>query len=303
MARFHKFKILLYVMAMACMLAVDAHSTERSPGYWYDSSDHVLKNNYGQCWRAGYWTPSMANAECDPDLVKKAEKKPEARKQDTVPATPLLPNLGPDKPAIRSILQAEILFDFNKASLRAAAKKLLDAEIVEKMKSHPEVELILVTGHASRIGTDMHNRKLSEKRADEVKAYLVSQGVEDSRIETDGKGEAEPIVDCKSVKGLETPKNKQLVACLSPNDRVVLEVKIRAPARPSAKQDYPVCLGRCISENGSCWGFAKDYLARCKHNATSRKTKSACKSKYGNLTSDCDYVSLKCKKECEQSSK
>ena len=203
-----------------------------SQGNWQDTKGHFAKNSSGECWRASYWTPAMAIAECDPDLVKKPEeKKAEVKKQDTVPATLLIPNLGPDKPALRVTIQAEALFDFNKSDLRNEGKSTLDNEVVGKMKAHPEVELLLVTGHADRIGSDKYNQALSEKRADSVKAYLVSQGVESNRIEAVGKGETEPVVDCKDIKGAQSRANKKLVECLQPNRRVVAEVKVQAPSK------------------------------------------------------------------------
>jgi OmpA-OmpF porin, OOP family len=205
---------------------------DASQGNWQDNEKHYAKNSSGECWRAGYWTPAMAVAECDPDLVKKPEaKKAEVKKQDTVPATPLVPNLGPDKPALRVTIQAEALFDFNKADLRNEGKSTLDTEVVAKMKAHPEVELLLVTGHADRIGSDKYNQALSEKRADAVKAYLVNQGIESNRIEAVGKGEAEPVAECKDIKGVQNRKNKNLVECLQPNRRVVAEVKVQAPSK------------------------------------------------------------------------
>ena len=206
---------------------------ETSQGNWQDSAKHFAKNSSGECWRASYWTPSMAVAECDPDLVKKPEAKKvaEVKKQDTVPATPLVPNLGPDKPALRVTIQAEALFDFNKSDLRADGKKTLDDEVVTKMKAHPEVELLLVTGHADRIGSDKYNQGLSEKRANSVKSYLVSQGVESNRIEAVGKGEAEAVVECNDIKGAQSRSNKKLVECLQPNRRVVAEVKVQAPSK------------------------------------------------------------------------
>lgn len=209
-----------------------AHSDGKVvPGYWQDSNKHVIKNNYGECWRTGYWTPAMATKECDSSLVK--ETKPAAKKQDTVPAQALVPpDLGPAKPAFAKInLQAETLFDFDKAVLRADGKKTLDDEVVAKMKQYPEVEVVLVTGHADRIGSDKYNLKLSDRRAAAAKAYIVGQGIDAKRIETVGKGEAEPLVDCKNVKGAESGKNKKLVECLQPNRRVLVEVKVQAPTK------------------------------------------------------------------------
>jgi len=109
--------------------------------------------------------------------------------------------VGPEKPAFEKItLQAETLFDFDKAIVRADGKAILDKDVVSKMKQYPQVEVVLVTGHADRIGTDAYNMALSQRRADAVKEYLVAQGVDKSRIETAAKGEAEPVVSCSEIK-------------------------------------------------------------------------------------------------------
>ena len=210
-----------------------AHSDGKvTPGYLQDTNKHVVKNNFGQCWRTGSWTPAMAIAECDPSLVKVAAA-PVVKKPEPAPAAPLAPpNLGPDKPAFTKInLQAETLFDFDKAVLRPDGKKTLDDEVVAKMKQYPEVEVVLVSGHADRIGGDKYNASLSDRRAAAAKSYIVSQGIDGKRVDAVGKGEAEPLVDCKTIKGAESGKNKKLVECLQPNRRVLVEVKIQAPAK------------------------------------------------------------------------
>lgn len=218
---------MLAALTLAAAGLVPAQAAERSPGYWYDNSGNVWKNNYNQCWRAGYWTPSMAIPECDPDLVKKEAPKP-AAKQDTVPAAPLVPPTGPAKPAFAKVtIQAEALFDFDKAVVRPDGKEVLDREVVAKMKQYPQVEVLLITGHADRIGSEKYNMKLSERRANAVKDYLISRGIEASRLETAAKGESEPVVDCKNIKGPENRRNKKLVECLQPNRRVVVEIKVQ----------------------------------------------------------------------------
>ena len=237
MTNSHKFKIISSLLvALGSGLGASvatAHSGDPVvPGYWQDTNKHVWKNNFGQCWRTGYWTPSMATAECDSDLYTKPAPPP-VKVAEAPPAQPLVPpNLGPDKPAFTKInLQAETLFDFDKAVLRPDGKKTLDDEVVAKMKQYPEVEVVLVTGHADRIGSDKYNQNLSERRANAAKDYIVSQGINSSRIETSAKGESEPLVDCKDVKGAESRRNKKLVECLQPNRRVLVEVKIQAPAK------------------------------------------------------------------------
>jgi OOP family OmpA-OmpF porin len=218
-------RLLLGVLLATAGLS--ALAQERSPGYWYNNAGLVSKNSYGECWRAGYWTPSMAIAECDPGLVKKEAPKA-AAKQDTVPATPLVPPTGPAKPAIAKVtIQAEALFDFDKAVVRPDGKEILDREVVTKMKEYPQVEVLLITGHADRIGSEEYNMRLSARRAQAVKEYLISRGIEANRLETAAKGESEPVVDCKDIKGPENRHNKKLVECLQPNRRVVVEVKVQ----------------------------------------------------------------------------
>ena len=221
--------LLVMLMSLGASAAF-AHSGDPVvPGYWQDSNRHVVKDNYGECWRTGYWTPSMATAECDSDLMK---KEVVAAKADTVPAQPLVPpDQGPDKPALRVTIQAETLFAFDKAVLRPEGKKTLDDEVVAKMKEHPEVEVVLVTGYTDRIGSEKYNQKLSERRAHAVKSYIVDQGIDANRVETAGKGEADPVVACDDIKGAANRHNKKLVACLQPNRRVVVEVKVQAPTK------------------------------------------------------------------------
>ncbi|MEQ1601598.1 MAG: OmpA family protein [Methylophilaceae bacterium] len=121
------------------------------------------------------------------------------------------------KPTVETItIGAEKLFGFDKYKLNGESKPVLD-EVVAKIKAHDDVKLVMVTGHTDRIGKKAYNQKLSERRANAVKDYLVSQGVDASRLQAVGKDGSEPVVDCKGTRG------KKLIACLAPNRRVVIE--------------------------------------------------------------------------------
>lgn len=222
-------QLVLNLLVLASLTSVgfaSAHEVAKE-GYLIDTRGNVVKNNYNECWKTGYWTPAMAIAECDPDLMKKAEPKMAEAKAPAAASV-----AGPEKAAFAAItLQAETLFDFDKSVIRADGKKILDDEVVSKMKQYPQVEVVLVTGHADRIGSDAYNQKLSQRRADAVKEYLVAQGVETNRIETAAKGESEPVVSCDDVKGKVSGKNKKLVECLQPNRRVMVEVKVQKPTQ------------------------------------------------------------------------
>ncbi len=122
------------------------------------------------------------------------------------------------KPKVETItIQSEALFDFDKSTIKGKYSQVLE-EVAAKIKEHNDVEFVIVTGHTDRIGTDAYNQKLSQRRAGAVKKYLASHGVRDVRIKAEGIGESEPIVDCKGGKGF-----KELVECLAPNRRVVVD--------------------------------------------------------------------------------
>lgn len=122
------------------------------------------------------------------------------------------------KPVIETItIQSETLFDFDKSIIKGKSNEMLD-DVANKIKAHDDIEFVLVTGHTDKIGADAYNQKLSERRADAVRKYLASHGIQDARIKSVGKGESEPVVDCKGVKG-----NKNVIECLAPNRRVVVD--------------------------------------------------------------------------------
>jgi OOP family OmpA-OmpF porin len=159
----------------------------------------------------------MAIEECDPDLVKKAA--PAAAPAPAAAAAKPAAAAAPKPAAQKVTLAADALFDFNKADLRAEGKAKLD-KLATDIKGI-KLEVIIAVGHADRIGTDAYNQKLSEKRAEAVKAYLVSKGVEPNRVYTEGKGKKQPVTKADQCKG---PKSKKVMDCLQPDRRVEIEV-------------------------------------------------------------------------------
>jgi OOP family OmpA-OmpF porin len=189
------------------------------------------------CYRTAYWTPSMAIVGCDPDLVPKAAAAaptpapaPAARPAPAPApaATPARPAPAPAAAGVQKItLASKALFDFDKAVLKPEGKAAIDSEIISKLPGVQKLELVLVTGHTDRIGTQAYNQKLSERRADAVRDYLVSKGVAKDKIETLGMGKTQPLpgVSC------DQKAMKELIACLAPNRRVEVEVKGEAVKR------------------------------------------------------------------------
>src|SRR5690349_221457 len=164
-----------------------------------------MKGTNELCWRDAFWTPATANAKCDGALVAQA---------------PTPPAPAPAAPAITSqkvTYSADTLFDFDKAVLKPAGKQALD-DLASKIQGM-NTEVVVATGYTDRIGSDKYNDRLSLRRAQAVKAYLVSKGVPANKIYTEGKGKRNPVKECAGKK-----VTAALKACLQPNRRVEVEV-------------------------------------------------------------------------------
>jgi len=94
---------------------------------------------------------------------------------------------------------ADAFFDFDKAVLKPEGRAKLD-DLVSKVKGI-NLEVIIAVGHTDSIGSDAYNQKLSVRRSESVKAYLVSKGIEKNRVYTEGKGEKQPVADNKTSEG------------------------------------------------------------------------------------------------------
>jgi OmpA-OmpF porin, OOP family len=170
--------------------------------------------NLGGLFRFGAPAPVVAAAAPEPAPIAAApEPMPEpapAPAPEPVKCTPQMDTITVD---------AAKLFGYDKANLRDEGKTALD-DAAAKIKAAPEIKAVIVTGHTDRIGSDAYNQKLSERRANQVKDYLASQGVDAAIIEAVGKGESEPVVQCAGNKA-----TKKLISCLQPNRRVEIRAE------------------------------------------------------------------------------
>lgn len=226
-------KTLICASIVAAFLpGVASAEDARIQGYLLDTRGNVIKTQYGLCVRTGYWTPAMAIAECDPDLVKKVEvpvaaplPKPApapmaALAPAPAPAPVVVPVPVPQKVVPQKVsFSADTLFAFDKSTLNPEGKSELDGFVRDI--NGVNYESIHVTGHTDRIGSPQYNQKLSERRAKEVRDYLVSKDVPANRIAVEGKGETQPVTKLGDCTG---PKSKKLIACLQPDRRVDIEV-------------------------------------------------------------------------------
>ena len=170
------------------------------------TSELVWKNGTNElCWRDASWTPATAAAGCDGAIAApKAAPAPApapAPKAAPAPAPKAAAPAPAPAPAAATKVTyaADAFFDFDKSVLKAEGKAKLD-DLVGKVKGI-NLEVIIAVGHTDSVGTDAYNQKLSVKRADAVKAYLVSKGIEKNRVYTEGKGEKQPVADNKTSAG------------------------------------------------------------------------------------------------------
>ena len=182
---------------------------------WRDASGSLVwKNGTNElCWRDANWTPATAAAGCDgaiaprpapapaPVAAPAPAPAPAARPAPApAPAARPAPAPAPQPPAATKVTYAaDAFFDFDKAVLKAEGKAKLD-DLVGKIQGI-NLEVIIAVGHTDSVGADAYNQKLSVRRAEAVKAYLVSKGIEKNRVYTEGKGEKQPVADNKTSEG------------------------------------------------------------------------------------------------------
>jgi OOP family OmpA-OmpF porin len=149
---------------------------------WRNASGDVWKNASGDCWRDASWTPATAAPGCG------------------AAAAPVAPKAAaPVAAASKVTYAADAFFDFDKSVVKPAGKAKLD-DLIAKVKGI-NLEVIIAVGHTDSVGSDAYNQKLSVRRAEAVKAYLVSKGIEKNRIYTEGKGEKQPVASNKTKEG------------------------------------------------------------------------------------------------------
>jgi OmpA-OmpF porin, OOP family len=225
-------------LVAAAALAASASTAFAQAGYVQSPDGKVVMDPFGLCWRTSYWTPANAYQDCDSDLAPKAAAAPAAAPRVAAPPPPAAapapaapapapraapapapvapaatPAPAPAAPAAAAgpatekvTFAADAFFDTAKSNLKPEGKAKLD-DLTGKLKDIT-LEVVIAVGHTDARGSDKLNQKLSVKRAESVKAYLVSKGVEANRIYTEGKGEKQPVADNKTKEGM--TKNRRV---------------------------------------------------------------------------------------------
>ena len=170
-----------------------------------DSQGAAVKDASGACVvTSGVVHPDCAGAK--PAPARPAEPAKPAAPAEAPKAAPPAARPAPASVKQAVVIQADALFDFDKSVLRPDGRKSID-DAVAKLQG-VDVEMVIATGHTDSVGSDAYNQKLSERRANAVKDYLVSKGIPAAKITTIGKGESQPVATNKTAEGRQ--KNRRV---------------------------------------------------------------------------------------------
>ncbi|WP_250314356.1 MULTISPECIES: OmpA family protein [Neisseria] len=181
-------------------------------------SQEVVRNNYGECWKNTYFDKAtQGRVECG-DAVE--------------PAPVAVVEQAPQYVDETVSLSAKTLFGFDKDVLRAEAQDNL--KVLAQRLGQTNVQSVRVEGHTDFMGSEKYNQALSERRANVVANYLVSNGVPASKTSAVGLGESQAQMTqvCEAevaklgAKASKAKKREALIACIEPDRRV--DVKIRS---------------------------------------------------------------------------
>ena len=200
-------KIAMMIATVAVVGSAFANGSTINSDNWRTGQGNVqwkIGNASALCWRTTNWTPATAAPGCDGAIAPAEAAPAPAAAVAPVAAAPAPAAAAPAAPAAgaaatKVTYAADAFFASNSAVLKAAGKAKLD-DLVGKVKAI-NLEVIVAVGHTDSKGGDASNQKLSVRRAEAVKAYLVSKGIEKNRVYTEGKGSKQPVADNKTAEG------------------------------------------------------------------------------------------------------
>ncbi len=205
-----KYKLSIAALTLVSGFSITAaRAADDAVGYLTTPQRAPVTASAGECVHTGEWTQGMRFADCEPQPVK----------VEVAPAPVQAPEAAREVVIVREAMvvampftvSLDTLFDFDSAVLKADADAALDA--LAQQIGQADYRKVDIVGHADRIGAPLYNQRLSERRAQAVRAYLGAHGVDESKISFSGVGSSDPATgtQCNGLRGA------RLIACLQPD--------------------------------------------------------------------------------------
>lgn len=189
--------------------------------YWIDSTGRFVRDSYGECLHTSSWIEAQAIPECEGGRYAKPVPKPVVVEAPAPVVAPPPAPVAPPKPVVRKqtiSLNAKTMFATGKSELADTSD--LDTLIID-LKKVSDLQDVSIEGYTDPTGKPATNDRLSQQRADSVKAYLIKNGIAAEKITATGMGSANPVVEMSACKG---KKGKRLSDCLAPNRRIEVSI-------------------------------------------------------------------------------
>jgi OOP family OmpA-OmpF porin len=171
--------------------------------------DQPVRSYSGECVHTYAWREGSRFADCEPKPVEPvALPEPAPAPAPQVVEAPA-PTPAPLPQNLPFRLSSDAFFDFDNATLRPEGLAALD-DLVKRLEVS-QYDTVSIVGHTDHIGTPQYNQKLSERRANALRDYLVGKGVPAEKIAASGLGEKDPVAKCSNLRGA------RLIACLQPD--------------------------------------------------------------------------------------
>jgi outer membrane protein OmpA-like peptidoglycan-associated protein len=199
-------KDLAYV-ALRRVQVADVAATRKAQAEMRLEADAVIKAAAAR--KQADTSGALAQAQKDLNSAQQGELSAEARNKEMAARLAELANVSQDDRGTVVTLAGSLLFPSNKATLSATAEERLE-KLSEALKEDKE-HAIRIEGFTDSRGSDSTNMALSRRRAEAVRAFLVSRGHEPSSVEAEGKGEAQPIASNDDPEGRATNRRVEIV--------------------------------------------------------------------------------------------
>lgn len=206
MKQWSAFSTMSAVAIVIAALAPTAPAISGSCAYTVSADGSNVRDTSGNCVKTASWSKNQVTEACGgkPKPAPKPMPAPEPAPEPVVEAAPapVAPAPAPTPTVERVTIGGTALFNTGSSKLSGDGKGAID-QVVDQLRGFETVSAIIITGHTDSTGSASFNQTLSERRANTVRDYLISRGVNPALLSAAGAGENEPVADNETAEGRE----------------------------------------------------------------------------------------------------